>query len=74
VVGFLSILGSNICNDCTLNNQDILKTLIKEALVDIPSEKTVHFVANIEEVPLMEQLGFEVDKPGPKYVRMSRKV
>ncbi len=74
VAGFLSVVKNTICNDCTLNDRKLLAMLIKEALSDMPEGTIVRFVAHIDELPLMEQLGFEYSKPGVKYFRMSRRI
>jgi hypothetical protein len=76
VAGFLSVLKSTINNDCTLRDWRLLAVLIEKALSDMPRGSIARFVAHKDELPLMDELGFEftkVKKAGVKYFRMYKK-
>jgi hypothetical protein len=73
VAGFLSLKKSTISNDFVHNDLDLLELLIEKALSDLPKGIIVRFLAGKEELPLMEQLGFQISKEGVKYYRMFKK-
>ena len=74
VIGFLSVVGNHITNDYTSGNIDLLEALLEQALADQKTKTTIRFIAGVNELPLMEKLGFTVNKTGVKYYRVFKKI
>ncbi|MDR0546935.1 MAG: GNAT family N-acetyltransferase [Dysgonamonadaceae bacterium] len=74
VSGFLSIAGYTISNDYVNNNSELLEALLERVIADQPQGAVLRFIAHINELPLMEKMGFVVTKPGIKYFRVLKEV
>ncbi|MDR1503191.1 MAG: hypothetical protein LBT43_12150 [Prevotella sp.] len=70
VTGFISIVNDHLCNDFTWQDKDLLRILIERALADIEKGTLVTFVADNTDRPLLEEMGFSVEKEWTKYFKM----
>ncbi len=72
VTGFISIVNDHLCNDFTWQDEDLLRILIERALMDVEKGTLVTFVADNSDRPLLEEMGFSVDKEWTKYFKMAK--
>lgn len=72
VTGFLSVCDGRICNDFTWQDNSILEKLISKALSDIDPGTVISFIAEESELPVLEKLGFTLDKKSVRYYKMVR--
>lgn len=72
VTGFISIVNDRLCNDFTWQDKDLLRILIERALMDVEKGMLVTFVADNSDRPLLEEMGFSVDKEWTKYFKMAK--
>ncbi len=72
VTGFISIVNDHLCNDFTWQDKDLLRILIERALMDVEKGTPVTFVADNSDRPLLEEMGFSVDKEWTKYFKMAK--
>lgn len=72
VTGFISIVNDHLCNDFTWQDKDLLRILIERALMDVEKGTLVTFVADNSDRPLLEEMGFSVDKEWTKYFKMAK--
>ncbi|GAB6119388.1 hypothetical protein [Dysgonomonas termitidis] len=72
VTGFISIVNDRLCNDFTWQDKDLLRILIERALMDVEKGTPVTFVADNSDRPLLEEMGFSVDKEWTKYFKMAK--
>ncbi|GAB6119903.1 phospholipase D-like domain-containing protein [Dysgonomonas termitidis] len=70
VTGFISIVNDHLCNDFTWQDKDLLRILIERALMDVEKGTPVTFVADNSDRPLLEEMGFSVEKQWTKYFKM----
>ncbi len=73
VTGFISVVETSnikICNDFTWQDYNLLERLIREALSDMEKGMRVSFIADAEDIPVLEKLGFTVKAKGVKYSKM----
>lgn len=74
VRGFISVFNNKLCNDFTWQDLDLLEQLIRRALQDVAKGNDITFIADTNDLPLLEKLGFSILKPGVKYFKMGKKV
>jgi hypothetical protein len=72
VTGFISIVNGHLCNDFTWQDKDLLRILIERAFMDIEKGTLVTFVADNTDRPLLEEMGFFVEKEWTKYFKMAK--
>ncbi len=72
VTGFISIVNDHLCNDFTWQDKDLLRILIERALMDVEKGTPVTFVADNSDRPLLEEMGFSVEKEWTKYFKMAK--
>ncbi|GHV41674.1 hypothetical protein FACS1894179_09960 [Bacteroidia bacterium] len=72
VTGFISIVNDHLCNDFTWQDKDLLRILIERALMDTEKGTLVTFVADNSDRPLLEEMGFSVEKQWTKYFKMAK--
>ncbi|GAB6122968.1 hypothetical protein [Dysgonomonas termitidis] len=72
VTGFISIVNDRLCNDFTWQDKDLLRILIERALMDVEKGTPVTFVADNSDRPILEEMGFSVDKEWTKYFKMAK--
>lgn len=72
VIGFISIVNDHLCNDFTWQDKDLLRLLIERALMDVEKGTPVTFVADNSDRPLLEEMGFSVEKEWTKYFKMAK--
>ena len=72
VTGFISIVNDHLCNDFTWQDKDLLRILIERALMDVEKGTPVTFVADNSDRPLLEEMGFSVEKQWTKYFKMAK--
>ncbi|HML65279.1 MAG TPA: hypothetical protein PKC55_10650 [Dysgonomonas sp.] len=72
VTGFISIVNGHLCNDFTWQDKDLLRILIERALMDVEKGTPVTFVADNSDRPLLEEMGFSVEKEWTKYFKMAK--
>lgn len=72
VIGFISIVNDHLCNDFTWQDKDLLRILIERALMDVEKGTPVTFVADNSDRPLLEEMGFSVEKQWTKYFKMAK--
>ncbi len=72
VTGFISIVNDRLCNDFTWQDKDLLKALIERAFMDVEKGTLVTFVADNSDRPLLEEMGFSVEKEWTKYFKMAK--
>lgn len=73
VTGFLSVVetsSTKLCNDFTWQNYDLLEWLITEALSDLEKGTKVSFMAEDNDIPVLEKLGFSIEIKGVRYSKM----
>lgn len=72
VTGFISLVNDHLCNDFTWQDKDLLRILIERALMDVEKGTPVTFVADNSDRPLLEEMGFSVEKEWTKYFKMAK--
>lgn len=72
VTGFISLVNGHLCNDFTWQDKDLLRILIERALMDVEKGTPVTFVADNSDRPLLEEMGFSVEKQWTKYFKMAK--
>lgn len=72
VTGFISLVNDRLCNDFTWQDKDLLRILIERALMDVEKGTPVTFVADNSDRPLLEEMGFSVEKEWTKYFKMAK--
>lgn len=72
VKGFLSVCNGCICNDFTWQDNSILEKLINKALSDMEDGTEISFIAEENELPVLEKLGFILNKKMVRYYKMVR--
>jgi hypothetical protein len=72
VTGFISIVNDHLCNDFTWQDKDLLRILIERAFMDVEKGTLVTFVADNTDRPLLEEMGFSVQKEWTKYFKMAK--
>jgi len=72
VTGFISLVNDHLCNDFTWQDKDLLRILIERALMDVEKGTLVTFVADNSDRPLLEEMGFSVEKQWTKYFKMAK--
>ena len=72
VTGFISIVNGRLCNDFTWQDKDLLRILIERAFMDMEKGTLVTFVADNSDRPLLEEMGFFIQKGWTKYFIMAK--
>jgi hypothetical protein len=72
VTGFISIVNDHLCNDFTWEDKDLLRILIERVFMDIEKGTLVTFVADNSDRPLLEEMGFSLQKEWTKYFKMAK--
>ncbi|MDR1683053.1 MAG: hypothetical protein LBS25_06670 [Candidatus Symbiothrix sp.] len=70
VLGFLSVVNNTIGNDYVNKNLKLLEALLNQAITDQPKGSTLYFMAGKNELPLLEEMGFLIDKETVNYTRV----
>lgn len=70
VTGFLSVCNGHICNDFTWQDNEVLEMLLEKALPDVEKGTVVTFMAEEHEFPLLEKLGFTLERKAVRYAKM----
>lgn len=74
VTGFISIANNKLCNDFTWQDYDLLELLIRRIMADLEKDTVIDFIANTDDLPTLQKLGFTIEKPGVNYFKMSRTI
>lgn len=74
VTGFISIANNRLCNDFTWQDYDLLELLIQRAIADLEKDTVIEFIANSDDLPTLQKLGFKVVKPGVNYFKMIKTI
>lgn len=74
VTGFLAVRDGRICNDFTWQDNDLLEVLIKKALSDMEKGTVVSFVADEHDLPVLEKLGFSMERKNVRYFKMVKTI
>ncbi|MFT4221464.1 hypothetical protein [Dysgonomonas sp.] len=72
VTGFISIVNDHLCNDFTWEDKNLLRILIERVFMDIEKGTLVTFVADNSDRPLLEEMGFSLQKEWTKYFKMAK--
>lgn len=70
ITGFLSVCNGHICNDFTWKDNELLATLLEKALSDMDTGTLATFMAEEDEVPLLEKFGFNEERRTVRYTKM----
>ncbi len=74
VTGFISIANNKLCNDFTWQDYDLLELLILRAIADLEKGTIIYFIANSNDLPTLQKLGFMIVKPGINYFKMCKTI
>ncbi len=74
VKGFIAYANGALCNDFAWQDNEILEQLIVAALRDVPARTEVTFIADRNDRPLLEKLGFMITHERKNYFKMSRRI
>lgn len=74
ITGFLSVCDGRICNDFTWKDNELLEILLEKALSDMDTGTLATFMAEEEEVPLLEKFGFNEERKTVRYTKMVKEI
>jgi hypothetical protein len=70
ITGFLAVCNGRICNDFTWQDNEVLEILLEKALSDMERGTPVSFMAEEYELPVLEKLGFTLERKAVRYAKM----